>query len=54
MAEEQEKYFADDRPLNYDKYLKMSDEELNAEIKRLEAEGRKERDRIKRDDRKVV
>ena len=54
MAEEQEKYFADDRPRNYDKYLKMSPEEPDEEIKRLEAEESKKRDRIKQEKRKVV
>ena len=54
MAKEQEKYYEDDRPRNYDKYLKMSPEELDEEIKRLEAEESKKHDRIKREDRKVV
>lgn len=31
-------YFEDDRPVNYDKYLNMSDEELDAEIKHLETD----------------
>lgn len=33
-------YFEDDRPVNYDKYLNMSEEELDAEIERLELEAR--------------
>lgn len=38
---------ADDRPIDYSFYLNMSQEELDAEIERLEAEARKERDKIK-------
>ena len=50
----EEKYFADDRFIISEEVQKMSEEEMDREIKRLEEEGRKERDRIKREDRKVV
>lgn len=33
-------YFEDDRPVNYDKYLNMSKEELDDEIERLESGAR--------------
>ena len=39
----------DDRPHDLSKYDGWTKEELNAEIARLEAEGRKERDRLRRE-----
>ena len=39
----------DDRPIDLTPYLNMSEEERNAEIERLEAEGRAERDRLERE-----
>lgn len=45
-----EKYFADDRPRDYTKYINMPAAERRAEIERLEAEARKERDRIVREE----
>ena len=50
----EEKFFADDRYIISEEVQKMSPEERKREIARLEAEGRKERDRIKHEDRKVV
>ena len=50
----EEKYFADDRFIISEEVQNMSEEEMDREIKRLEEEGRKERDRIKRDNRKIV
>ncbi len=44
-----EEYFEDDRPRDYTKYINMSAEERRAEIVRLEAEARKERDRLRRE-----
>lgn len=35
-------YFADDRPQNYDRYIKMSDRDLKAEIVRLEIDTNRE------------
>lgn len=32
------KYFADDRPLDYRKYMDMTEEEIDEEIERLEKE----------------
>ncbi len=37
-------YFEDDRPVNYEKYLNMSKEELDDEIKRLESEARTQKE----------
>ena len=42
-------WFEDDRPIDLTPYLNMSEEERNAEIERLEAEGRAERDRLERE-----
>ena len=44
-----EEYFEDYIPIDYSYYLSMSQEELDAEIERLEAEARKERDQIIRE-----
>lgn len=44
----EKEYFEDDRPIAIPEYIKkMSKEELNAEIERMEAEAREERDRIR-------
>ena len=43
-----EKYFADDRPIKIPDHIKnMSKEELDAEIARLEAKARAERNKIR-------
>ena len=49
----EEKYFADDRFIISEEVQNMTREERDREIKRLEAEGRKERDRLKKAERKV-
>ena len=43
-------YIIDDTPRNYMKYINMPAAERRAEIERLEAEARKERDRIAREE----
>lgn len=45
----EEKYFADDRFIIPDEIKQMTSEERQKEIKRLEEEGRKERDRLRRE-----
>lgn len=44
-----EEYFADDRFIIPDEIKQMSDEEIEIEIERLEKEGRKERDRLRKE-----
>lgn len=44
-----EPYILDDRFIIPEEIKNMTDEELNREIARLEAEGRRERDRIRRE-----
>lgn len=44
-----EEYFADDRFIIPDEIKQMSDEEIEREIERLEEEGRKERDRLRKE-----
>lgn len=44
----EKKYFADDRPITIpDRVKEMSEEELNAEIEKLEVEARKQRENIR-------
>ena len=45
----EEEYFADDRFTIPDEIKQMTDEEIDSEIRRLEEEGRKERDRLRRE-----
>lgn len=45
----EEKYFADDRFIIPDEIKQMTSEERQKEIRRLEEEGRKERDRLRRE-----
>ena len=47
-------YVLDDRCIISKEVQEMSEEEMDREIKRLEEEGRRERDRIKHENRKVV
>ena len=47
-------YVLDDRCIISEEVKNMTREERDREIKRLEEEGRKERDRIKQEKRKVV
>ena len=47
-------YVLDDRCIISKEVQEMSEEEMDREIKRLEEEGRKERDRIRQEKRKVV
>lgn len=49
-----EKYFADDRPIDYSRYLKMTQEELDAEIAKLEEEERQKRNHLKMGELKAV
>lgn len=50
----EEKYFADDRFIIPDEIKQMTSEEIDSEIKRLEEEGRKERDRLRREQAKQL
>lgn len=40
-------YYEDDRQRDYTEYINMPEEERKSEIARLEAEARKERDRLR-------
>lgn len=48
-----EEYFEDDRPRDYSRYLKMTQEELDAEITKLEEE-RQKRNHLKMKELKAV
>ena len=47
-------YVLDDRCIISEEVLSMTREERDREIKRLEEEGRRERERLRKSDRKVV
>lgn len=49
-----EEYFKDDRPRDYSRYLKMTQEELDAEIAKLEEEERQKRNHLKMKELKTV
>ena len=42
-------WYEDDTPIDLSKYDNWTKEEIDAEIARLEEEGRKERDRLRRE-----
>ena len=50
----EKEWYEDDSPRDLSKYMSMSKEELDAEIKKMEAEARSEKERIEREKKLAV